>query len=257
LPTVPEEMAQLIQRREWDLDACLNFSRIPGTDLYDPLSVFSVFRRFYFLDVMDYDQTSSLYDYIKSTSSQSLAFAEATALIGKQTLEVTSRCREILTPALKNAGAAEAVLTDFIQAEEGHDKIARSALRKIAEQSGNREPAVSTLELSLELFKDSGVDCFLAFAFAISMFEQGSYDGKDPFAELMRFGGLTEAAALTQCHFDINENGKHDAVAIDLIKEMPPVPKIYVEVAIEVAELLSKAFNQFSAQILYQIQNKR
>jgi hypothetical protein len=228
-------------------------SSLGSSGFCDPLSLFSVFRRFYFLDTIELDRTDELYERVRSLRASPKDFAGACHLIATQTLEVTRKCEDILSPALSIAGPSRKKLEAFIRSERGHDRILTQARDNIGCEGEFHSEVIPIVELVLNLFKLAAQTDFLAFSFAVAIFEQGSHDGNDPFAELLRSGGLDQSAKQIQKHFDINETGVHDAIGIALLRESPPISFDQARYSASLCELISKTFNQMTAELLDQV----
>lgn len=221
----------------WDAETALALAQIPGTDFYSPLSLFSVMRRFFFLQASETDRTRDLYASLGELSPADAR--DALAFVISQNLFVTQRCDEALSAALPRAGAGESVLMDFIASERGHDRIMEAALRELPQVSpGALDVHPSTADL-MDVFTRVAQNHFLAFAFAVNLFERPHVGEVHPLTALLRKFGFVAAAEKYEQHHQINEAGDHDQVGLELIREMPPVTRKYAEKALRWGELMT------------------
>ena len=242
--------------RDWDQDVILKMSQISNTDLYDPVALFSVLRRFYYLDCLDLDQTAKMYDFTRSLSSSPGQFRLVMGIIARQNFEVTRRCQEVLMPALKLAASAEKDLADFMKSEKGHDQLLRRGLEELKLLLAD-DCALPVTTLLLDAFKLNAESNFLAFAFTVSLFEESSPDGgTDPLTRALTDGGEQKAAQSFLIHSQINDGGHHDHIGLQLIAKMAPVSRDYALQAISLSEQLSKIFNTYTTQIFEKIQQR-
>jgi hypothetical protein len=243
--------------RDWDTEAILAMSRIPDAKgvVYDPISIFSAIRRFYYLDLIEFDKTQAMYLHLYALRGQPSHFRDCSYVVAYQNFEVTRRCAEILAPALPLAQSARKILAAFIGAESGHHLIMQKGLNEfgICATSPLSQPLPFTT-LMLDLFKTTAGNNFLAFAFAISLFEEEPQDGKDPLTEMVRAGGNEKAAIYFEQHFQINKAGGHDRFGIHLVQRMGPVTRAYAVEAIAFAEAMSKIYNSYTTSILQNLQ---
>lgn len=238
---------------KWDLDGALQFSK---TDVgYDPLSLFSVARRFHLLDSVEANKTDALNQFMREIKDQPDSFQKASALIVRQNHYVTQKCDSALRPALKIAQRAESEVLEFIQAEAGHDAILGQALKAM-----NLDPAavpvIEPITGLMELFKYVASKNFLAFAMVVDMFERSSYQDHDPLAALLMEGGQSTAAQQIDIHKDINDAGEHENVALGFLTEMAAVDADYAHEAFQLAELVTSAIHSVSAGLLKEIQSR-
>lgn len=240
----------------WDVETALTLAKVPGTETFSPLSLFSVMRRFFFLDAMEADGTRELYTYLgdlsPARSQNSLAF------IVSQNLHVTRKAHEVLSAALPRAGSGEEALMDFIKAETGHDRIMQAALEAFDQSEMETwatevHPATRGL---METFRHVAQNHFLAFALAVNLFERPHAEKVHPLTTLLRKFGYGLAAARYEQHHEINEAGDHDQIGLDLVRGMQPVSRAYAEDALRWGELMTRAVTAHSASLLKALKEK-
>jgi len=243
--------------RDWDAEALLGLSQIPGTEQYDPISLFSAMRRFYYLDALHFDQTIAMYEEVrefKKTSDEK--FRKAMAVVSRQNYEVTHRCQEVLAPALELAQSARAALTEFMQAEKGHDNLLRRGLQEL-DANVIHQPALPVTTHLLDVFKTNAQSNFLAFALTVSLFEETSPDGgTDPLTRTLLENGEEKAAEAFLRHGQINDEGGHENMGVVFLQNMAPIDKAYALEAIEMGEAVSKVINVYTTQIRDEIRRK-
>jgi hypothetical protein len=259
-PSLGGEIKSKIGLRDWDHEALLHVSQIPGTEVYDPISLFSALRRFYYLDALHFDQTIAMYDEVRALKKVSKdLFRQGAAILSRQNYEVTRRCQEILAPALEIAQSSQKLLQDFMQAEKGHDTLLRRGLEELGADSESAAALPVTAHL-LDLFKLNAGANFLALAFTVSIFEETAPDGGlDPLSRLLLENGEEKAAHPFLLHGQINDEGGHEAMGIVLLQNMGPVNLAYATEAIALSEGISKVMNVYTTEIreaILQLKNK-
>ncbi len=231
---------------KWDAAGAIQFSQSP--DGIDPRSLFSVARRYNLLNCLENDETQSLFTFVRSLKSDPAQFNQAAALMVRQNHYVTERCRGALEPALENARGARGSVQAFIQAENGHDRLLKSALTKMGLEPG-QVPVTSQAKILMDLLQFSAERNFLAFAMIVDGFERSAYQDTDPLAQVLEDGGLRSAAQQINRHMEINDSGEHENVALNFLATMGPVGREYAQEAIQMAEITSNVMNQFSSGV--------
>lgn len=231
----------------WDADVALEFSKTP--EGFDPVSLFSVLRRFHLLNDLENNRTNKLFEYIMSMPPDSTESKKASALVLRQNHYVTLRCEEVLSSALNLAQGAEENIRAFIQEENGHDKIIGRAISSL----GIEPEQIQVSEVSVYLmdgFKFIGQKNLLAFSAVVDVFERTSYRKEDPFATVLKTGGFNKASKLVDAHREINDHGHHENVALAFLKNMKVVDEDYAREALRLAELNTMIINQHSKELL-------
>jgi hypothetical protein len=231
----------------WDHEAALTFSLTPNG--YDPETLFSVARRFHLLNDLEWNKTGEMLEYVRNLKSDPKAFQKSSALIVRQNHYITEQCDSVLRAALPISQKAYGEVTEFIQAETGHDKILGKAIKSIGAET-QEVPTIDTTILLMEVFREVAKRNFLAFALVVDIFERSSYRKEDPLANLLRAGGLETAAKQADIHRDINDSGGHENVALGFLVDMTPVSEDYAIEALSLAELATLTIHQLSAETL-------
>lgn len=239
----------------WDADAILAMSAC-AEGAHSPLSLFSAFRRFFYLEAMEHDRTRSLYRDLPSIAGPS-HMAPALAFVISQNLHVTQRCAAVLGAAEPQAGNALEALREFAKAERGHDRIMAGALAAFPSPlppwSLEVHPATGLL---MDLFHQLARFNFLAFAFAVHLFERPQFEDVHPVTKLLREHGLDKAADRYEVHHRINDDGDHDHIGFDLIRVLPPLSSVAARQAVRWAEAMSRVMSLHSAALLSTIEER-
>lgn len=236
----------------WDVDQALEFCKT--TNGYDPLSLFTVLRRFHLLNDLESNQTAALFEYIKSLSKDTDQFKKASALVLRQNHYVTVRCEEVLSAAIKISQSADAKIQEFIQAESGHDRIISKAISSLGLKAEDT-PVIEASIVLMDLFKLIGQKNLLAFSAVVDVFERTSYRNEDPLTTVLKSGGLDEAGKMVDIHREINDEGDHENVALEFLEDMKPVSEDYAREALRLAELNTMVINQHSKELLRTLQS--
>jgi hypothetical protein len=240
----------------WDLDALLSIAQVPDSEFYSPLSLYSAFLRFFYLEATSKDQTMSLYKDLPAICKTQENTQSALAYLISQNLRVTQRCASILTTALTHAGNNEDLLRDFIEAESGHDKIMSHALKAFPETALKDwtlkfHPATDAL---MDIFQGLAEHNFMGFAFAICLFERPQFEKVHPVTRMLQEVSLDEAAKRYERHHAINEAGDHDHIGYEMIAEIPLLSKAEAMKAVRFCEAFSIIMTSHSAALLKSIQ---
>ncbi len=231
----------------WDLDATLQFCQTPQG--YDPLSLLSVARRFHLIDLLQGNPLAEAMALIRTFPANSERHRQATAIIVRQNHYVTSRCDSSLAPAVAIAQSAASAVSEFINAEKGHDKLLEKALRSLVADP-QTVPVLPATAMLMDLLQLSASRNLLGFALAVDIFERASYSEKDPLAAFLADGGYDRAAKQIDVHKKINDSGDHENVSLGLLAQMAAVDRDYATEALRLAEAVSQAVLGVSSQIL-------
>lgn len=239
---------------KWDFEASLALSATEGG--HDPVTLFSVARRFHLVDSAEKNRTGELYEYIRTLHGDVPRFREASALVVRQNHYVTQLCDRSLRPALVTAGRAEHEVLEFIEAEAGHDAIMSRAIEAMGIDP-EAVPVIAPVRALMELFAAVGRRNFLAFAMVVDYFERSSYQEHDPLADMLTGGGQVQAARHVDVHKEINDSGGHENAALGFLNDMGPVDAAYATEALKLAELVTNTMHLVSAVLLETIRGSR
>lgn len=248
--TLPET-ADSPRSGQWDFDSAIQFSS--GRSGIDPLSLFSVVRRFHLLDSVQRNKTGELLEFLKKIKDDAGHFANACALTTKQNEYVTQECNASLEPALAIAGTAEGRVRDFIKAEMGHDKLLGRAMAAFSNVSPEYLQVLPPTNAIMDLLKFAAQNHFLGFCMIVDMFERSAYTDRDPFSKVLEDGGLLDAAKQIEIHKKINDSGSHENVVLGFLEYMGPIEKNYAIEALRIAERATELLHSISSEILKRI----
>lgn len=240
----------LSQNWTWDFDSALNFSQTEGG--YDPESLFSIARRFHLLNDLENNRTKELFDRMNELKNNPDAFNKASALVIRQNHHITKECERVLRAALPISQGSFEAISEFIQAESGHDRILEKALSSLGAEAES-VPVLDCTTTLIEVFYEIAKRNILAFSIAVDIFERTSYKEKDPFSEVLSSGGAQKAAAHIENHRDINDLGGHENLALGFLKDMAPVGRGYAVEALLLGELLTQIIHCLSKDTLTHI----
>jgi len=225
---------------KWDAEGALQFAYSP--EGIDPVSLFSVARRFHLLSAVESNTTARLYEKAKALKHDKEGFKRASTLMVRQNHYVTERCAEALAPAMQKAKSAKRKVQDFMQEEYGHDRILKAALMTMTADP-SAVPVTSQSKILMDLLQFSAGRNFLAFTMIVDSFERSSYQSSDPLAQVLNAGGMSAAARHIDRHHDINDSGEHENVALGFLERMGPVDAAYATEALRIAETTTNAMN--------------
>ncbi|MEQ1875165.1 MAG: hypothetical protein ABL958_00875 [Bdellovibrionia bacterium] len=231
----------------WDHEAALGFAQVEGG--FDPETLFSIARRFHLLNDIEWNKTGEMLEYVRGLKNDPAAFQSASALIVRQNHYITEQCESVLKAGLPTSQSSYAAVSEFIQAEAGHDIILSRALKSLGADAATTKVLDTTVVL-MEVFREVAKRNFLAFAMVVDIFERTSYQGGDPLASLLRAGGHDTAARQADIHRDINDSGGHENIALGFLAEMKAVDSEYAQEALRLAEVATLTIHQLSSETL-------
>ncbi len=229
----------------WDHDSILKFATVD--EMYCPESVLTAVRKFHMIEVKERGGVSQVYTTVRELPDDQQQ--DMAARLIRQNHYVTSRCIEAVEPALEIAQSSKEEVEKFIKEEKGHDIIMAKAVEAAGFDAEKVEVCLNA-RVIMDLLKFSASRNFLAFALLIDFFERSNFSGKDPLGELLSDIGLKDSAKLVNRHMQINDMGEHDAVSLDLLKNVGLVTEPYLREALAIAELTSVFSNGIASKTL-------
>lgn len=238
-----EELCKIINRTsfEWDVEAAISFASL--NNLVHPESLFSIARRFHIIELLSNDTGTDIFRDIQKL--EQTYFKSAACRLVRQNHYVTQKCQEALEPAVHIAGQASPLVQQFMKEERGHDKFLEKALRNLGEEPQNILVSVQTKALMLML-KYIAQRNFLAFSMTVDAFERSNYTHTDPMADLLQKLGYDQAAKYINIHMNINDNGNHENIALNLLEYMDLCDRDYALEALRLMEVLSLIMSTIS-----------
>lgn len=235
-PSDLEALLPLLPRDEfdWDAQAALSFASVGQT--IHPESLFSVVRRYHFLELLNSNEGSQVFDGVRSLGDDE--FRSAMCAMLRQNHYVTEKCQRALLPALDKAQSARDLVASFRKEEQGHDKLLERAIKSLGEEPQNVPVSVSTRALMC-LLEYCATRNFLAFSMAVDVFERSNFEEIDPMAKLLMSRNFDKAAGFINAHMKINDHGKHENVARKFLFAMDLCPQDYALEAVRLLEMIS------------------
>lgn len=231
----------------WDVEAALQFSQVENG--IDPVSLFSVGRRFHLLNDIENNQTGSLISFVHGLKDNPLLFRPASALILRQNHYITEQCESVLKTVLPISGESEDKISEFIQAESGHDQILAKSIVSLGADPQNIEVLTVTKTL-MEIFRFIAQRNLLAFAMVVDIFERTSYRDEDPMTSVLKAGNEHAAGKQTDIHREINDLGGHENVAVSFLDSMSAIDHDFAREALLLSELATIVVHQLSIETI-------
>lgn len=242
-----------LQVWSWENESTAWFAKSPNSFTYDPVSVFTIIRRYHLKTLEQRDASQKLYNTIRDLGlkKDTKKLKWLIALTIKQNYYATKMCQTSLEPCIQRFPHFSA-LQDFIESEQGHDKLMLEALASVGYKPEDI-PTLPKCEFAMRTLFYAAKHNFLAFSCALDMFERDDYQEKDYLASILKEAGFTGASSLLQKHKRINAQHHHDEIGLKLLNEQSKgygVEHAHVGLTLNICELLSYFMNEVSSDIL-------
>lgn len=207
----------------WDWDKILSKARIPGTDLYDPVSFVSYLVCYR----LEWESTTwsgqdRFGQFLKQLVQQDEEkFFQAMGWVVKQSWYITSEACQLMKPALIHFEKARDLLHHYISDELGHHKFMEQVFRDL-ELKKEDFPVGDGTKWQLDAFSRTATLSPLAFSALVNLFEASFYDGEDPISQIMRLSSKPHAARGYDLHYKINEDNRHCDMPAQLAAYLAP-----------------------------------
>jgi hypothetical protein len=222
----------------WDWNKILNKAIIPGTDLYDPVTLVSYLICYR----LEWESTSwsgqngfghFLENLLRKNEEQ---FFKAIGWITKQSLIITTDSACSMAPALIHFEKGREPLNHFINDEVGHYKF---MLQVFADLGLNKDdfPVGSATQWMLDAHKRVAEISPLAFSAMINLFEAAYYEGEDPLSRVVKMSSKPQAAQGYELHYKINQEHRHCDMPIRLAKHLAPQSHAHASMTLGLFEL--------------------
>jgi hypothetical protein len=207
----------------WDWEKILSKARIPGTDLYDPVS----FVSYLICYRLDWESTTwsgqdgfgqFLERLLQKDEKQ---FFQAIGWISKQSWFVTTESCRSMEPALTHFEKAHELIHHFICDEIGHHKFMEQVFSDIGLNKDDF-PVSSGTKWLLAAHKRAAHISLLAFSAMINLFEAAYYEGQDPISRVIKMSSKPYAAQGYDLHYKINQEHRHCDMPILLAAHLAP-----------------------------------
>lgn len=222
------------EQSRWNTSELLELASLPSGRI-DPIALLSALRRKHLLDVVTYPHATNMAQIFREASGET---RPAVIFAIRQNHYVTVRCHSLLTPALDLHPEAATLIDDFIESEQGHDKLLEASLREL-EVDADHVSVSSSLVAVLDRFEQIASDNLIAFAFTVDMFERSSPERRSSVCDELARLGETKAAAPLLAHLSINVDGAHDNESLKLLGPVGSINRAYALRAIHLSQQIS------------------
>lgn len=237
-PIADELKNESISAWTWDWEKILSKSRIPGTDLYDPLSLISYLICYR----LEWESTSwtgqdGLGQFLeRALQRDENQFFQAIGWITKQSWYVTSTCCYGMQPALDHFDKARELLDYYIRDEIGHHKFMEQVFEDI---NLNKEdfPVNEGTKWLLKAHERTAVLSPLAFSAMVNLFEAAYYEGQDPISRVLKLSSKPHAAQGYDLHYKINQEHRHCDMPMNLATYLAPQTYAHAALTLGLFEL--------------------
>lgn len=236
----------------WDLDTILNQSRLPGTTLYDPVSVTTSLICYR----LEWESTSwsgkdglgkGLESFLEKDEN---LFFQKMGWISRQSHYVTKQFHISVLPALTHFKKAEKEIQHFIQDEVGHFKFMEQTLQDLGFKGAGDFSLGDGTRWSLDAFERMGSISPLAFSAMINLFEAAYYEGQDPLSRVLKKSSRPEAARGYDLHYKINQEHRHCDMPIILSKYIVPQSRDHVELTTRLFEIALSFLDKMEERLI-------
>jgi hypothetical protein len=226
------------QAWEWDLQPILEAAAIPGSDLYDPMSVYTAIRarRLQFQIEQSHHARNLLAHLDTLRRENEPVFFKVMAIILSQQYYVTGQCDHCLTPAAGHHGLIRDQVMAYMGEEQNHDRLILRSIRAISDEEPENFIYVPEVKLEIEVIKYSARTCALGFSALVSIMEGTVYPESDPVGDILRQSSRPASHAGVEAHFQINRGSNHTAIPETFVEQLPPVTETTVRNAVRLAE---------------------
>lgn len=222
----------------WDREKILNKARIPGTHLYDPISLISYLICYR----LEWESTTwsgqdgfgqFLERLLQNDEAQ---FFQAIGWVSKQSWYVTTESCKAMEPALTHFEKGQEWIHHFICDEAGHYKFMEQVFQDIGL---NKEdfPVCAGTKWLLSAHERTATISPLAFSAMINIFEAAYYEGQDPISRVLKLSSKPYAAQGFDLHYKINQEHRHCDMPIRLAACLAPQSQAHALLTLSLFEL--------------------
>lgn len=240
----------------WSADEILEHAQIPGTDLYDPLTVNTYLPLIRLAHARNgWEGSGGIYNILEEAlENDEERFFTYMGWTARQSHYLTSNAENIIENGIKNFPVLRRDLQEYLADETGHHKFLTEVLDKLEFTVDDFElnAAIKFFVASLCGMADRSA---LAYINLIDFSEAYAYEEKDPLSELLKKSSKPNAGDGYQKHYQINFGHDHDMIAYAFCSKLGPQRKEDSLLAIRICELCSllinameKNVNQFALQ---------
>lgn len=221
---IPAELkAQAPASWTWDWGKILSKAQIPGTDLYDPISLISYLICYR----LEWESTSwtgqdGLGQFLETLLQQDeQKFFQAIGWISKQSWYVTSNSCHGMKPALTHFSKAHDLIHHYICDEIGHHKFMEQVFEDL-DLNKDDFPVSEGTKWLLNAHERTAVLSPLAFSAMINLFEAAYYEGQDPISRVIKLSSKPYAAQGYDLHYKINQEHRHCDIPLEFANYLAP-----------------------------------
>lgn len=234
VPLGTELSSTIKDRWTWNIDTILAKTKIPGSSLYDPLSVVSYlicYRLNWESDTWSGKDGlgQSLEAILKEDEDK---FFWMMGWISRQSHYVTTQFHQSVLPALVHFPRAAKEIQHFIQDEVGHYKFMEQTLHDLGFKGPEDFSLGEGTRWMLDAFEEMGRLSPLAFSAMINLFEAAYYEGQDPLSRVIEKSSRPEAARGYDLHYKINQEHRHCDMPLIFSQKAGPQTEDHVRLTV-------------------------
>ena len=239
----------------WEMEKILDKAKIPGTDLYDPISLIT-YLICYRLDWES--ETWSGQDGMgqileKIRLNDEVRFFKMVGWISRQSHYVTTQFHISVLPALKHFSKARETLEHFINDEVGHFRFMDQTIADLGFKGAQEFSLGDATRWMLDVFEKLGKISPMAFSAMINVFEAAYYEGQDPLSRVIKRSSKPQAAKGYDMHYKINQDHRHCDMPVILGRYCAPQQKDHAlltvhlfEVTLNLLDIMEKRLDKIS-----------
>lgn len=202
----------------WDPTLVLEKSKIPETDLYDPLSFITTvtLMRLENEEKEESHPKENLYTILeKALETDENLFFRYMGWVSRQSYHITSNVCHKFDRPIQQSPVLREHLERYRADEAGHHKFMEQTLNNLGFKIEDFEVGYATKFL-VDVFEKTGSMSLFAFVCLISIFEPPIHLEEDPLSTLLKKSSKPQAAKGYTMHYKINMEHNHADVARSL-----------------------------------------
>ena len=252
VPLSPSLEDMIPSKWTWDLNTILTKTQIPGTPLYDPVSVVTYLICYRLnWESTTWSGQNGLGDSLEQILQQDEEkFFWAMGWISRQSHYVTKQFHIAVKPALESFPKAHKELQHFIQDEVGHYKFMEQTLQDLGFKGPEEFSLGEGTRWMLDAYEEMGRISPLAFSAMINIFEAAYYEGQDPLSRVLKQSSRPEAARGYDLHYKINQEHRHCDMPVIFSKHIAPQTKDHVRLTVCLFETTLHFLDEMEKQLL-------
>lgn len=236
---VNEAFSYFDETWRWEVKEIEDASRIPDSDLFDPLSVYTAIRaRRLQYQVQQSGLAQDLLARVKKLrASDEASFFRVLATLLAQQYYVTRECCSCLDPAIAHHALIRDQILAYKAEELHHDRLILKSIRELSDEDTKDFFFAPEVRLEIEVIKYAAKTCALGFSALVSIMEGTVYPASDPVGDILKQSSKPSAHVGVESHFQINKRGNHTAIPEAFVMKLPPVTQQTVAIAMRLAEV--------------------